>query len=56
MAQVIGGIVYDADGVLVANVAASKATTVAALVADFNALLEKLKEAGVMEADPAPEA
>lgn len=33
------------------NQAASTATTVAGLVTDFNALLTKLKTAGLMEAD-----
>ena len=34
-----------------ANQAASTATTIAGLVTDFNALLTKLKTAGLMEAD-----
>ena len=34
------------------NQAASEATTVAALKEDFNSLLEKLKAAGLMVADP----
>ncbi len=33
------------------NQAASTATTIAGLVTDFNALLTKLKTAGLMEAD-----
>ena len=41
-----------ADGVTKAeNQADSTATEVAGLVTDFNALLDKLKEAGLMEAD-----
>ena len=41
-----------AGGVLQAtNQADSEATTVELLVADFNALLAKLKTAGIMEAD-----
>ena len=51
-AQVIGGIVYAADGQLAAdNQAASTATTVAQIKDDFNALLVKLKEAGLMLPD-----
>ena len=34
-----------------ANQAASTATTIAGLVTDFNALITKLKTAGLMEAD-----
>ena len=34
-----------------ANQAASTATTIAGLVTDFNAMLTKLKTAGLMEAD-----
>ena len=34
-----------------ANQAASTATTIAGLVTDFNALLTKLKTAGLMDAD-----
>ncbi len=34
-----------------ANQAASEATTIATLKDDFNALLQKLKAAGLMEAD-----
>jgi hypothetical protein len=37
------------------NQAASTATTVAALKDDFNALLSKLKTAGLMEADTEPD-
>ena len=37
------------------NQAASEATTVAALKEDFNSLLEKLKTAGLMAADPVQE-
>lgn len=37
------------------NQAASTATTVEGLVTDFNALLTKLKAAGLVEADPEPE-
>lgn len=37
------------------NQAASTATTVATLKEDLNALLAKLKAAGIMEADPEPE-
>lgn len=36
----------------VANQTDSEATTIAALKEDFNALLAKLKTAGIMEADP----
>lgn len=58
MAQIIGGIVYDTDGEhsdmsVAANQPASTATTVAALKDDFNALLSKLKEAGIMLPDEA---
>ena len=52
------GLSIDADGVLsadgitpAANQADSTATTIAGLVADFNALLTKLKTAGLMTAD-----
>ena len=38
-----------------ANQTASTATTIAGLVTDFNALLTKLKTAGLMAADPEPE-
>jgi len=38
-----------------ANQAATTATTIAGLVTDFNALLTKLKTAGLMAADPEPE-
>ena len=38
-----------------ANQAASEATTVAGIKEDFNALLTKLKAAGLMEADAEPE-
>ena len=38
-----------------ANQAASEASTVVALKEDFNALLSKLKTAGLMEADEEPE-
>jgi len=41
------GTVYQAE-----NQTASAATDVATLVYEFNALLAKLKDAGVMEADP----
>ena len=44
-----GSIVFDAP--LLENQAASTATTVAAAVADLNALLVKLKAAGLMAAD-----
>lgn len=36
------------------NQAASTATDVATIKNDFNALLTKLKDAGLMEADPVP--
>ena len=52
------GLSIDSDGVLsadgispAANQADSTATDVAGLVTDFNALLAKLKTAGLMEAD-----
>ena len=45
------GIVKQAE-----NIAESEATTVALLKADFNDLLDALKEAGIMEADPEEEA
>ena len=52
------GLSIDADGVLsadgitpAANQADSTATTIAGLVTDFNALLTKLKTAGLMTAD-----
>lgn len=52
------GLSIDADGVLSAdgitpaeNQADSTATTIAGLVTDFNALLTKLKTAGLMTAD-----
>ena len=52
------GLSIDADGVLsadgitpAANQADSTATTIAGLVTDFNALLAKLKTAGLMTAD-----
>ena len=52
------GLSIDADGVLSAdgvtpaeNQADSTATTIAGLVTDFNALLAKLKTAGLMTAD-----
>lgn len=52
----IGGkLVFDSGakfgGNLIANQAASTADTVAKLKTDFNALLEALKTAGLMEAD-----
>ena len=56
------GLSIDADGVLSAdgitpaeNQAASEATSVELLLADFNALLAKLKAAGFMAADGAIE-
>lgn len=50
--KVIGGIVYSNDGKFGAdNQKTSTASTVAAIVADFNALLVKLKAAGLMEPD-----
>ena len=52
------GLSIDADGVLsadgitpAANQADSTATTIAGLMTDFNALLTKLKTAGLMTAD-----
>ena len=52
------GLSIDSDGVLsadgitpAANQADSTATTIAGLVTDFNALLAKLKTAGLMAAD-----
>ncbi len=42
------GVIYQAE-----NQPASVAADVATLVNEFNALLEKLKNAGVMEEDPA---
>lgn len=51
MAKIIGGILYDDDGVMIENQAASTASTVSALVTDFNALLSKLKASGLMAAD-----
>ena len=42
------GLVYQAE-----NQPVSEASTIAALVNDFNALLSKLKAAGIMEATPA---
>lgn len=52
----IGGkLVFDEgaeiEGLKAENQAESEATTVAALKADFNDLLSKLKAAGLMEAD-----
>ena len=54
------GLTVEADGTLsadgitpAANQADSEATTIAALKEDFNALLAKLKTAGMMEADAA---
>ena len=52
----IGGkLVFDSDGALegglMENQAASTATSVADLKADFNSLLTKLKGAGLMAAD-----
>ena len=44
------GLVYQAE-----NQPISEASTIAALVNDFNALLSKLKAAGIMEAVPAGE-
>ena len=56
--KVGNGLSIDSDGVLsadgispAANQADSTATDVAGLVTDFNALLAKLKTAGLMEAD-----
>ena len=51
-----GKVVFDDDAEIkglpaAANQAASTATDVAGLVTDFNALLTKLKAAGLMEAD-----
>lgn len=52
------GLSIDSDGVLSAdgitpaeNQADSEASTIATLKEDFNSLLEKLKDAGLMEAD-----
>ena len=56
--KVGNGLSIDSDGILsadgitpAANQADSTATDVAGLVTDFNALLVKLKTAGLMEAD-----
>ena len=56
--KVGNGLSIDSDGILsadgitpAANQADSTATDVAGLVTDFNALLAKLKTAGLMEAD-----
>jgi hypothetical protein len=47
-----GGKIQDKDGAaLIANQADSTATDAAGLVTDFNALLAKLKAAGLMVAD-----
>ena len=54
---VIGGVLEILEGASVTglpaaeNQAASTATTIAGLVTDFNALLTKLKTAGLMAAD-----
>lgn len=54
---VIGGTLEVLDGAKLSgfpvaeNQAASVATTIADLKADFNSLLEKLKSAGIMEGD-----
>lgn len=49
---VIGGkLTFEGDGAPVENQANSTATTVAGLKDDFNALLGKLKSAGLMAAD-----
>lgn len=49
--KVSGSIVNGSDAMLIANQAASTAATVADLKTDFNALLTKLKSAGLMVAD-----
>jgi hypothetical protein len=50
--KIDGGEIQKADGTkLIANQAASVATDVTTLVADFNALLTKLKDAGLKVAD-----
>lgn len=46
-----GSIVNGSDALLIANQAASTATDVAGLKTDFNALIAKLKAAGLMVAD-----